>query len=87
MSEEEAIENIQSLRKEIERHNDLYYRRAEPEISDFNYDRMKRELAELETLYPELTSQASLSLPPGRWWKLPPFYRWTKRRIFSFSAC
>lgn len=42
------------LRCEIERHNDLYYLRNAPEITDAEYDRLFRELIELEAAHPEL---------------------------------
>ena len=50
---------IESLRAEIARHDELYYRRAEPEVSDSEYDALKRELEELEKQYPELASADS----------------------------
>lgn len=39
---------LRELRAVIERHDDLYYRHALPEISDREYDRLKEELAALE---------------------------------------
>lgn len=42
------------LRAELERHNRLYYVEAAPEISDREFDRMLRELQELEAAHPEL---------------------------------
>ena len=50
---------IEKLRREIERHNRLYYALDQPEISDAEYDRMFRELAELEAAHPELASPDS----------------------------
>lgn len=47
------------LRAEIEKHNHKYYVRAEPEISDIAYDRLMRELQELESQYPELLTEDS----------------------------
>ena len=38
---------IQSLRSEIERHNDLYYQADAPEISDFEFDQLLERLQEL----------------------------------------
>ncbi|MBK8478164.1 MAG: NAD-dependent DNA ligase LigA [Opitutaceae bacterium] len=37
----------------------MYYRQARPEIGDFDYDRLKRELADLEAAHPELAVGAS----------------------------
>ncbi|HEU4678578.1 MAG TPA: NAD-dependent DNA ligase LigA, partial [Terrimicrobiaceae bacterium] len=42
------------MRKEIERHNTLYYERARPEISDQEFDALFSELRELEEKHPEL---------------------------------
>ncbi len=42
------------LRREIERHNRLYYNEAAPEVSDAQYDRLFRELAQIEADHPEL---------------------------------
>lgn len=39
---------IEELRTELERHRDLYYRAANPEITDAEYDAKERELAKLE---------------------------------------
>ena len=41
-------QEIDKLRAEIERHNLLYYELANPIISDFEYDQLVRQLAELE---------------------------------------
>ena len=38
----DVLKEIQSLRKELERHNLLYYVNDAPEISDFEYDAMLR---------------------------------------------
>ena len=45
---------IEKLTREIDRHNRLYYNADQPEISDAAYDRMLRELQELEEKHPEL---------------------------------
>jgi len=47
-------ERIEALRAEINKHNKLYYENDAPVISDFEYDRLLRELEELEEEYPEL---------------------------------
>lgn len=47
------------LRGEIRRHDYLYYVKARPEISDAAYDRLYRELSDLEQLHPELVTADS----------------------------
>jgi len=47
------LSRIQQLRNTIDYHNDLYYKQANPEISDAQFDRMFQKLVELETEYPE----------------------------------
>jgi DNA ligase (NAD+) len=44
---------ILELRRELDRHNRLYYQDAAPEISDADYDRLYRELERLEAAHPE----------------------------------
>ena len=50
---------IAELRQKIEYHNYLYYMKDASEISDAEYDRMFRELLELEKAHPELASPDS----------------------------
>ncbi len=50
---------IHSLRAEIERHNELYYQKAEPEISDQEFDALLERLKALETEHPELVTPDS----------------------------
>ena len=47
------------LRAELERHNRLYYVEARPEISDREFDRLLRELQDLEAAHPELATPDS----------------------------
>ena len=47
------------LRKTIEYHNKKYYENDEPEIEDFEYDRLLHELIEIEEQYPELSTEDS----------------------------
>ncbi|MBN1159352.1 MAG: NAD-dependent DNA ligase LigA [Bacteroidales bacterium] len=47
-------ERIIQLRKTINHHNHSYYVLAKPEISDFEFDQLMRELIELEKEHPEL---------------------------------
>ena len=46
-----ALARLVELRKEIARHDELYFRRGAPEISDFEYDALKRELRGLEATF------------------------------------
>ncbi|MCK4475431.1 MAG: NAD-dependent DNA ligase LigA [Methanophagales archaeon] len=50
---------IEDLRKKIHYHNYRYYVLNEPEISDAEYDRLFKELEELESEYPELITPDS----------------------------
>ncbi|RLS26040.1 MAG: NAD-dependent DNA ligase LigA [Planctomycetota bacterium] len=47
------------LCEEIEKHNRLYYQEAKPEISDKEYDKLLKELVDLEKKYPELANANS----------------------------
>lgn len=51
-------DRIATLRAEIARHDGLYYRQATPEIADFDYDMLKRELSDLEAKHPEFAGEA-----------------------------
>ncbi|MBI1309929.1 NAD-dependent DNA ligase LigA [bacterium] len=52
-------EEIESLRRELERHNRLYYVEARPEISDLEFDQLMKRLEALEAEHPELASPDS----------------------------
>lgn len=53
LTEKEAKERMEELRKALHYHNYRYYVLDSPEISDAQYDAMFRELEELERLYPQ----------------------------------
>ena len=59
---------VVALREEIRRHDYLYYVKAKPEISDSAYDRLFRELTELEQAHPELVTP----IPRPSAWELLP---------------
>jgi len=59
MKRSEAKARIDSLRKEIEEHNNRYYVLAQPSISDFEYDLLLNELNTLEKKFPEFISENS----------------------------
>jgi len=51
MTQEEAIERIKYLTAELNRHNYLYYVKNNPEISDYEFDQLMKELEQLEKQY------------------------------------
>src|SRR5437763_4052247 len=59
MTEAEARTRIEPLRRDIEEHNRRYYEEAAPTISDREYDRLYRELVDLETKFPDLVTSDS----------------------------
>ncbi len=66
------------LRAEIERHNHQYYALDQPLVSDAEYDRMFRELQQLENEYPDLASPDSPTQRVGGA-PLPQFEQLTHR--------
>ena len=52
-------ERIRQLRTEIEHHNYRYFVLDDPEVSDAEFDRLMRELRELESRHPELVTEDS----------------------------
>ncbi len=52
-------ERLAQLKEQIRHHDYLYYVKDSPEISDGEYDRLFRELVELERAYPELVTPDS----------------------------
>ena len=59
MSPSPIEERIAALRREIRRHDHLYYTKDRPEISDSEYDRLFRELVDLEAAHPYLITSDS----------------------------
>ena len=55
----EPRERHEELCRIIRHNNELYYAKAQPDISDAEYDRLYRELEELEAAHPELVSPDS----------------------------
>jgi DNA ligase (NAD+) len=58
-------ERADFLRREITRHNDAYFVRDAPLIPDADYDVLIRELRTLETQYPELNAEDSVTKQVG----------------------
>ena len=54
--EKQATGRMAELRREIEEHNRRYYDEAAPSISDRAYDRLYRELVDLEGRFPKLVT-------------------------------
>jgi len=59
MDRSQALKRIGELRDLIEYHNRRYYQLDDPEISDAEYDRLMRELAELEAQHPDIDRSGS----------------------------
>ena len=57
--DDDALQRIEALRKEIEHHTYLYYVKDAPEISDGAFDSLMRELRELEAEHPEFADPNS----------------------------
>jgi len=60
-----VVQRIEKLRKELREHDYRYYVLAQPTISDEEYDRLMRELQELEARHPELITPDSPSQRVG----------------------
>src|SRR5215211_5503669 len=59
MDRTEAEKNIAQLREEIRKHDRLYYQDTAPIISDREYDRLYKELVDLERQFPDLLTPDS----------------------------
>lgn len=59
MELEQAQKRAEELRALIEKNNRLYYDQDAPELEDYQYDALTRELRELEESFPQLVSEAS----------------------------
>lgn len=56
---------IDRLSAEIARHDELYYQKDAPEISDADYDQLRRRLLVIETQYPQLVRTGSATQKVG----------------------
>lgn len=59
MKKESAAKRVAQLRKEIGEHNRRYYEEAAPTIGDREYDRLYKELEDLEARHPNLATPDS----------------------------
>jgi len=70
-----GVKRVEWLRRELARHDRLYYVDGRPEVSDREYDELFRELRELETAHPEWvtadspTQRVGGALPEGQSFK------------------
>ena len=55
----EIKKQLTELRKQIRHHNALYYENDDPEISDYEYDRLMLQLKAIESEFPELITKNS----------------------------
>jgi DNA ligase (NAD+) len=55
----DPVKKIDSLRDKIRHHEYLYHVRDQPEISDFEFDKLMQELKDLEAEHPELITEDS----------------------------
>jgi len=60
-----TLAKIERLRSELDRHNYKYYVENSPEISDFEFDAMMRELQDLEAAHPEYADPNSPTVRVG----------------------
>ncbi len=65
MAHADILARLNALRGEIRLHDYLYYVKDRPEISDSEYDRLFRELIELEQTHPQLVTPDSPSQRVG----------------------
>ena len=56
---------IKLLRNEIKKQDELYYIKSSPIITDQQYDELRNELENLESLYPELRDEKSVTQMVG----------------------
>lgn len=62
---ESVKQQIETLRRQLHEHNYNYYVLSRPDISDVEFDRMMRQLTELETAHPEFHDPNSPSVRVG----------------------
>ena len=75
MELEQAQKRVEELRAVIEKNNRLYYDQDAPELEDFEYDALTRELKALEAQFPQLITPTSPTqkvggTPNGRFTKV-----------------
>ncbi|RMH32971.1 MAG: NAD-dependent DNA ligase LigA [Acidobacteria bacterium] len=72
---EKVKAEIERLRAEINRHNELYYQKSAPEISDYEFDQLLERLKKLEQEYPQfITPDSPTQRVGGKAEGFKPFY-------------
>ena len=64
-TEQEAVQRLADLKQQIAYHDRRYYVLDDPEISDYQYDQLMRELLDIEAQYPHLLTADSPSQRVG----------------------
>ena len=59
MNIEDLKSRLEELKQQINYHNERYYNDDAPEIEDFEYDKLLRDLEDLENAHPELITKDS----------------------------
>ncbi len=59
LSRQQALRKIQKLREEIKRHEKKYYVDNDPQISDYEFDQLVKELEKLEKQFPDTVTPES----------------------------
>ncbi|MCA1841436.1 MAG: NAD-dependent DNA ligase LigA, partial [Actinobacteria bacterium] len=91
MSKAAASKRVVELREVIEHHSHRYHVLDEPEISDSEYDTLVRELADLESQFPELVTADSptqrVGAPPSSLFApvVHPSAMWSLDNAFDFG--
>lgn len=65
MNPEEARQKIEQLRETLDYHAQKYYNEDDPEIDDFEYDRLMNQLKALEAQFPQFVSADSITQHVG----------------------
>ena len=87
---EQARKRAEELRVVIERNNRLYYDQDAPELEDFEYDALTRELKALEAEFPQLVTANSPTqkvggTPSGRFAKVTHAVKMESQNMSSRS--
>ena len=65
LTPQEAADELERLAAELARHDEAYYREDEPEVSDADYDALRRRNDEIEAAFPDLVLESSPSRRVG----------------------